>query len=524
MILLFLILFAKLFEVQVIKGNYYKNLSTENRIRRVIIPAPRGRILARGGEVLAGNTEIKKSIKFTDNGGFVLSEDLTNSEGDQLVTDYKRFYPLEDKFSHALGYLAHVGEKEVEKINPSCPEKGPRRSDSLIGKTGLEESYECLLAGVSGEEIIEVDASGHEVRVLGRKDPKPGQDLKTTIDYGLQVEVASRMGGKKGAAIITDSSGQILAFYSFPGFDPNICMNKGNSEKISSLLNDENLPFFNRVISGTFHPGSVFKPVVAIAALEESAIDKNFVYNDQGVITVNDYSYTNWYFTEHGGTEGSIDLIKAIARSTDTFFYTIGQMVGPESIAKWAATFGLSSPTGIDIPGEVEGLIPTPEWKKMTKKESWYLGNTYHMSIGQGDVSVSPAEINTYISAISVGGSLCQPRFNMNKNPICRKVKVSQGNLDLVRKGMEAACSEGGTAYTFFDFADKHGGIEVACKTGTAEVNIDGTPHAWFTFFAPNEKPQIVATILVEEGGQGSVVAGSIAREIADYYFASFVN
>jgi penicillin-binding protein 2 len=332
------------------------------------------------------------------------------------------------------------------------------------------------------------------------------------------------MGGKKGAAIITDSNGQILAFYSYPGFDPNIFMNKGNSEKISSLLNDENLPFFNRVIAGTFHPGSVFKPVVAIAALEESAIDKNFVYNDQGVITVNDYSYTNWYFTEHGGTEGSIDLIKAIARSTDTFFYTIGQMVGPENIAKWAATFGLNSPTGIDIPGEVGGLIPTPEWKKMTKKESWYLGNTYHMSIGQGDVSVSPAEINTYISAISVGGSLCQPRFDMNKNPICRKVKVSQGNLDLVKKGMEAACSEGGTAYTFFDFADKHGGIEVACKTGTAEVNIDGTPHAWFTFFAPNEKPQIVATILVEEGGQGSVVAGSIAREIADYYFASFVN
>ena len=524
LILLFLILFAKLIEVQVIKGNYYKNLSKENRIRRVIIPAPRGKILARGGEVLAGNIEVKKSIEFTDNGGFVLSEDLTKSEDGQLVNDYKRYYPLEDKFSHALGYMAQVGEKEVGKINPDCPEKGPRRSDSLMGKTGLEESYECLLAGAPGEEIIEVDASGQEVRVLGRKDPSSGKDLQTTIDYGLQVEVASKMNGKKGAAIITDTNGQILAFYSYPGFDPNIFMNEGNSEKISSLLNNEDLPFFNRVIAGTFHPGSVFKPVVAIAALEESAIDENYVYNDQGVITVNDYSYTNWYFTEYGRTEGLTDLAKAIARSTDTFFYTIGQMVGPESIAKWATTFGLNALTGIDIPGEVEGLIPTPEWKKITKKESWNLGNTYHMSIGQGDVSVSPIEINTYISAISVGGSLCQPRFNMNKNPICRKVKVLQSNLDLVRKGMEEACTEGGTAYTFFDFADKHGGIKVACKTGTAEVSADGTPHAWFTFFAPNDKPQIVATILIEKGGQGSSVAGSIAREIADYYFASFVN
>lgn len=524
LLILFLLLFAKLVEIQIIKGDYYRNLSKENRIRRVTIPAPRGKILARGGEVLAGNIEVEKKIEFVDSGGFVLSEDLTDASSEEIVTDYKRYYPLEDKFSHALGYLAKVNEKEVGKINPKCPEKGPRSSDSLIGKTGLEESYECFLAGTPGEEIIEVDASGYKVRILGKKDPVPGQDLITTIDYGLQIEVASTMDGKKGSAIVTDTSGQILAFYSYPSFDPNIFINKGNGEEIGNLLKDENLPFFNRVIGGTFHPGSVFKPLVAIAALEESAIDENFYYTDEGVITVNDYSYSNWYFTEYGRTEGSIELTKAIARSTDTFFYTVGQMLGPEKIAKWADTFGLNSPTGIDIPGEVGGLIPTPEWKKKTKKELWYLGNTYHMSIGQGDVSVSPIEINTYISAIPAGGMLCQPRFNMNKNPVCQKVKVSQSNLDLVTKGMEDACSEGGTGYTFFDFPGKHGGIKVACKTGTAEVSADGTPHAWFTFFAPSEKPQIVTTILIEKGGQGSNVAGPIAREIADYYFASFVN
>jgi penicillin-binding protein 2 len=523
LILLFLILFAKLIEVQVIKGNYYRNLSENNRIRRVVIPASRGKILAKGGEVIAGNIEIKKRIIFT-NSGFTLSEDLTNVTSEEKVTDYKRYYPMDGKFSHALGYLAQVGGNEVGKINPDCPEKGPRLIDSLVGKTGLEEEYECLLSGFPGEEIIEVNATGNEIRILGRREPTPGQDLQTTIDFGLQTTVANEMKGKKGAVIVTDTEGHILAFYSYPTFNPNIFVNKGNSEEISSLLNDQNLPFFNRATGGTFHPGSVFKPVTAIAALEEGMIDKNFTYNDQGVITVGDYSYANWFFTEYGRTEGPVNLVKAIARSTDTFFYTIGQMVGPDAIAKWAGTFGLDKLTGIDISGEVKGLIPTPEWKEEVKKESWFLGNTYHMSIGQGDVSVTPTEINTYISAISSKGMLCSPRFNMQKSLICKKVKVSQNTLNIVRDGMDSACTSGGTGSTFFDFSQKHGGMVVACKTGTAEVSTDGIPHAWFTFFAPSDKPQIVATVLIERGGQGSSVAGPIARKIADYYFTSFAN
>jgi penicillin-binding protein 2 len=161
------------------------------------------------------------------------------------------------------------------------------------------------------------------------------------------------MQGTKGAAIVTDTTGQILAFYSYPTFDPNSFIDKDN-QKIENLLNNPDLPLFDRVISGTFHPGSVFKPLVAIAALEEGVIDNNFIFDDKGIINVNGYSYTNWYFTEYGRTEGPIGLIKAIARSTDTFFYTIGQMVGPNPIAKWAKTFGLDTPTGIDIPGETQ--------------------------------------------------------------------------------------------------------------------------------------------------------------------------
>ena len=519
LILLFLILLGKLFEVQIIKGDYYRNLSEENRIRHIPIPAPRGRIIASGGEALADNVAIKKRIKFESGKSASISEDLTGADPSEIVTDYKRVYPLADKFAHASGYLSVVSENEIGKVNPDCPEKGIRTSGMLVGVTGLEAKYECLLMGIPGEELIEVNTSGKKIRVLGIKNPVPGSDLKTSIDYGLQQELASYM-DKKGAAIVTSPTGAILAFYSNPSFDPNLLINKNDSDKISGLLKNSDLPFFNRVTGGTFHPGSVFKPLVAIAALEEGAIDKDFTYNDTGSITVNGFTYATWYFTEYGRTEGLINLTRAMARSTDTFFYKIGEMVGPVNIAKWADVFDLDKPTGVDIPGEAKGLIPTPEWKQKTLKEGWFLGNTYNMAIGQGDVSVTPIELNTFISAIANNGKLCKPSFIFFDSPVCRQIKVSQSNLDLVKKGMEEVCTTGGTAYTFFDFGAKNNSTTVACKTGTAEVGVSGDPNAWFTFFSPIDNPKIVSTIVFEKGGQGSQVAGPVARKIADYVFS----
>jgi penicillin-binding protein 2 len=509
LILLFLILLGKLFEVQIIKGGYYRGLSEENRIRHIPIPAPRGKILARNGEALVDNVAIKKRVNFNSGGSISLMEDLTGASPDEIVTDYKRVYPLGDQLAHASGYLSTVTGSEVGTVNPNCPQKGVRTSGMLVGVTGLEEEYECTLLGVPGEELVEVNTLGKKIRILGIKNPVPGTDIRTSINYGLQQEVAKDM-DKKGAAIVTDPTGAILAFYSSPSFDP---------QKIASFLTDPNLPLFNRVTSGTFHPGSVFKPLVAIAALQEGVIDKNFLFNDPGIITVNGFSYTNWYFTEYGRLEGQVNLVKALARSTDTFFYRIGEMVGPVNIAKWADVFDLDKPTGVDLPGEAKGLIPTPDWKQKTIKEAWFLGNTYNMSIGQGDVSVTPIELNTYITAIADNGKICQPQFILSGSPICKQINIAQKNLDLVKEGMRAACTTGGTAYTFFDFPGKHGGQAVACKTGTAEVGVTGEPNAWFTFFSPIEKPQIVATIVFEKGGQGSEVAGPVARKIADYYF-----
>lgn len=520
LVIVFLVLFSKLFEVQIIKGNYFRDLSERNRIRHIPLPAPRGKIVARGGEILAGNVEIKRRVKFTTGGSFEITEDLTGANPEEIITDYKRFYILGADFAHASGYLGQIGEDELNKVNPGCPEKGIRDSVTFVGKTGLEAKYECLLKGIPGEELIEVDNFGKKVRTLAKRDSIAGQDLKTSINYSLQIETAKDMEGKPGAAIITDVNGEILSFYSSPSFDPNLLIEGKDNQKIADLFKDKNLPLFDRVISGTFHPGSVFKPLVALAALEEKIITKNFVYNDPGVITVSGFSYTNWFFTENGRLEGQIGLVRAMARSTDTFFYKIGEMVGPDAIAKWADKFGLDKKTGIDIGGETYGLIPTPAWKKEFKKESWFLGNTYHMAIGQGDVAVTPIEINRYITAIASGGKLCKPHFYGGIDTSkCENLNINKDDLSLVIAGMKAVCTTGGTGYTFFDFSSKHNGADVACKTGTAEVGTDGTPHAWFTLFAPIEKPEVVATILIERGGQGSSVAGPIARKIMDFYF-----
>lgn len=525
----FLILFAKLFELQIIKGQFYRNLSDQNRIRHIPIPAPRGKILARGGEMLAGNLEVKKAVKFRSDGSFDITDDITGELPENIITDYRRVYPLASESAHLTGYLSVVSPEKVGKVDPDCPQKGVMKSGSLIGVSGLEEEYQCRLEGTDGEELIEVDTTGKKVRTLGVREPIPGQDVKTTIDYGLQKETAEDMVKAKstgqGAALVTNTSGEILSFYSLPSFDPNILVNHSDSQKIASLLSDSSLPFFDRVVGGAFNPGSVFKPVVALAALEEGSINKDFTYTDTGKITVNGFSYTNWYLTEYGGTEGNIDLPRAIARSTDTFFYTIGAMVGPNNIAKWADMFGLNKPTGVDIPGENHGLIPTTDWKKENIKESWYLGDTYHMAIGQGYVTVTPIELNSYISAIAANGKYCTPHFLQDSDKFpCRQIKLSQDDLDYVKKGMVDACTSGGTGYTFFDFGAKHNSQTLACKTGTAETGVNGVPNAWFTLFTPVDNAKIVATVVFEKAGQGSDVAGPVARQIADYYFQSQVS
>jgi penicillin-binding protein 2 len=520
LILGFLIILGRLIELQLIKGSYFRKLAEGNRIRRVPIQAPRGRILARGGEVLVGNLEVKKRIIFDPKMGYSKLKDIKGVPPDEILTEWKRNYMLGSDLAHVSGYLGEVGEKEVDKVNPKCLGKGSRNLGSLIGRTGLEEMYDCTLIGIEGEELVEVDSQGVKVRTLGRREPIPGSDIKTTIHYGLQKHLAGLMQDLKGAVVVSDANGEILALYSSPSYDPNIFVD-GENEKIEKVLNDSEMPLFNRALGGGFHPGSVFKPFVAVAALEESAIDESFIYDDPGVISIQtpygDFSYTNWYFTQYGGREGEIDLVRAITRSTDTFFYKIGELTGVDNLVIWATKFGLGEASGIDIPGEIAGLIPSPDWKEKVRGERWFLGNTYHMSIGQGDIALTPIGVNTAIAAIAANGNYCSPHIIANEesgNFQCRDLDISEETVNLVKEGMRGACSSGGTGYTFFDFS-----IPIACKTGTAETNEEDKTHAWFTAFAPIEFPEVVATVLVEKGGEGAYVAGPIAREIFDYWF-----
>jgi len=504
LILGFLVLIGRLIELQIIKGEYFRTLAEGNRIRSVPIVAPRGRVLARGGEVLVGNREVKRRVVFDPASGYQKLEDLTGGQEDEIITEWVRDYKLGSDFAHVGGYLGEVGKNEVGKINPECPQKGAKRSGILVGRAGLEAFYECILAGIDGEELVEVDALGRRVRTLGRKEPVAGQDLRTSIDLKLQKKVAATMQDKKGAVIITDTRGEVLALYSAPSYDP---------AKIKAVLKDPDRPLFNRAISGLFPPGSVYKPIVALAALEEGKIDENFSFDDPGQIIIQSpygtFTYANWYFTYFGKKEGKIGLVRAIARSTDTFFYKLGELVGIEKLNEWSHQFGLDEIGGIDLPAEVAGLVPSPAWKERVKGERWFLGNTYHVSIGQGDIALTPLGINRAISAIASGGLLCSPKIA--EKPQCVSLALAKKSIELVKEGMTEACQTGGTGFTFFDFEPP-----VVCKTGTAETNEEGKTHAWFTVFGPGQLPEIVVSVLVEKGGS---VAGPIARDIFDYYF-----
>ncbi len=498
----FLIMLGRLLDLQVIRGAYYTSLADNNRVRRVPILAPRGSILARDGEILSESQNKKEAESYKEN-------------TETIIIPWERKYKESSDFGHILGYLGLVKEGEVGKVRGECPEKGVRRPGSFVGRTGLEEQYDCKLSGIDGEELIEVDAMGKKIRSLGQKPPIKGEDITTTIQFGLQKKVAAVMQGKKGAVVALSPKGEVLSLYSSPSFDPS---------DITPLLQDKNLPLFNRAISGIFHPGSIYKPLVALAALEESAIDEGYTFDDTGRIIINtnygNFVYNNWYFTQYGGKEGQIDVKRALARSTDTFFYQIGDLLGIEKLDLWSHTFRLDEKTGIDLPGEIAGLVPSPEWKLKVLGERWFLGNTYHMAIGQGDLAVTPLGITSGISIIASNGKWCKPHVvngeQWDVNSECIDLGIQQKNINIVKEGMMKACQTGGTAFPFFDFQ-----IPVACKTGTAQTDDakDSLPHAWFTIFAPSENPEIVLTVLVEKGGEGSKVAAPIAREILDYWF-----
>ena len=507
------ILFIRLFWVTLVRGAYYKGLADGNRVNEEIIWAERGVIYDRNNKELTLNKPIYRRGSWSKEKGqsyvyytqeeYIKLEAADKSEGiEEFVT---RYYPNGSIFAHSIGY---VGEVDLEDV-----ESG-KQIGSLIGKSGLEKIYDNDLRGREGKVLRETNAIGEDLKELDHIDPSPGTNLHTTLDISLQTIAAQAMGDKPGAVVVTiPTTGEVLVIYSNPSFDPNTFVDRNNVSLINSYFESDLQPLFNRAIGGLYPPGSTFKIIAAAAALESGAIDADTIFTDNGFIQIGRFIYRNWYFTQYGRTEGEVDIVKALGRSVDTYFYELGGATGIEELVTYAKLFGIGQITGITLPGELAGRMPDPEWKQSTKNDRWYLGDTYITSIGQGDILTTPLQVNLFTSTIANQGKLCKPLLTQSK-PDCTSLKLAQETIDLIVSGMVKACEPGGTGFPFFNYK-----VKVACKTGTAEFGHKDKTHAWFTVFAPADSPEISVTVLLEEGGAGSADAAPIAKEILDDYF-----
>jgi penicillin-binding protein 2 len=465
-----------------------------------------------------------------------------------LEIDSLRSYPFKAAFAHVLGYVGQISKEEL-----FAPVYSDYISGDIIGKSGIEQEYEAKLRGVDGKQLFEIDARGDMTRKLGQQDPVSGENITLTLDSKLQQAVFTAMSRvKKGAAIVSTPKGEILALVSMPSFDPNL-FTMGQNYKIASnstyltlsdvLMDGQGQPLLDRTIGGTYPPGSTFKLVVASAGLKNKIIDENWQIDDTGILKVGDFSFSNWYYTGYGGTDGQVNVVKGIKRSNDIFFYKLAEKVGVDQVSATAKQFGLGEKLGIDLQGEQAGVVPTEEWKLKNIGEQWDLGDTYHYGIGQGFLLTTPLQVNAWTQAIANNGNLYRPHLLQSQTPqVIASNLLDAHSTDLIKQGMVEACSPGGVAWPIFNYQVKNAklaidgknilGVDpasgsadmrhvvVACKTGTAENGgVDTVSHAWITLFAPAYNPQIVVTVLSENSGEGSNIAGPIAKQILDSWF-----
>lgn len=577
-----IILGGRIFFLQSIKGAFFQELAEENRIRIQTISPNRGVIYDRFGKLLTRNIPsfslffipadlpkdkkqlneliiqiaqiinqdpnyLKKLIDDSKSYSFepiLIQENLTYDQiillkinslpGIDLIEQTKRQYLTGSMTAHILGYLGKVNPEE-KKQNPEY------LSTDYIGKTGLESFYEKILRGISGKKQIEVNSLGKEEKIIVQKPSQTGHSLVLSLDLDLQEKITQSLSNalkktkqNRATAIALDPrTGKILAMVSLPSFDNNLFSQGISQKNYQKLVNDPNKPFLNRVISGKYPPGSTIKLIMALAGLEENIINQNTIIYDKGVIGI-PHQYDpkiTYYF--HGWQRsglGPMNVIKAIAKSSDIFFYTIGggyqnfKGLGVEKIVDYFKKFNLENLSGIDLPNEAKGFIPTPEWKEKNKNEQWYLGDTYHLSIGQGDLLITPLQVALWTVAIANNGALYQPQMvdkiidskgyliQENFPKIIKKDFIELKNIKIVQKGMKEAVDSGETK--IFNNLP----IKVAGKTGTAENFGDKNPNAWFTVYAPAENPEIVLTVLVEEGGWGSATAVPVAKEVLEWW------
>ncbi len=554
----FLLIYIILVYYQIIRGSYYYNLSEKNRLRMFIINAPRGIMYDINGEIIADNRpsvnvyyyplkdpsqqEINILINLLPDSKDKISYALKTGKIIQLKTDidrenlfylyslkhrisnifisteFKRKYPYENLFSHLIGYVGKISYDDYFIMKY----KGYSYED-LIGKSGVEKFYEEYLRGINGALFMEVDAKGNPTKILKNLSPKPGNNIYTTVDLYLQ-KVARDMlvkTGHNGAIVgIDPRDGSIRILVSYKDFNPNLFVSQKQLK--DSIFNDRDLPLFNRVLQGVYPPGSTFKILTAITALDTNKHTVDTKYYCPGNFKLGEKIFRCWEKNGHG----SVDMFNAIRLSCNVYFINLGLKVGIDDIEKYAKMFGFGQKTNVDLPYEVSGFVPSKKWKKERTKTDWYEGDTASVSIGQGYLSVTPLQLALFASAVANKGFFYIP-YVVSKiidhdgnvlylhTPEKKEIKNIKPEIwDFIFKSMEAVVNNG------TGIAAKIPGISIAGKTGTAQ-NPHGQDHAWFICFGPIDEqtpPELALAILVEHGGKGGAVAAPIAREIFKSY------
>jgi len=583
---IFFIIIGRILYLQVWRGDYYREMADGNRVRILPILAERGVIFDRQRRELLQNvpdfsltmvpqdlprdpierqavinkaaeissvpmeniSQILDKYRSYSYASLVIKENLDYETALKLYIDSSELPGITIKkgskrdyfrniatattsslsLSHVLGYLGKLDEDELSELR----QEGYLPFDS-IGKIGLEKTYEKILRGTYGRKKVEVDAWGRERSVISEEPPTAGKNLILTLDleaqYALEKELnemLQKRGLKRAAAVVMDPrSGGILALVSLPSFDNNSFAGSIKSEIYRSYIQNQDQPLFNRAIGGTYPSGSTVKLVVAAAALQENIANLNTTFLSTGGLRVGRWFFKDWLSGGHGIT----NVTKAIAWSINTFFYYVGggygdfEGLGVDRLSSYMRSFNLGARTGVDIPGEAAGFVPTTEWKLRVKGERWFVGDTYNMAIGQGDLLVTPMQVALWTSIVANGGTITQPHLADKVEDTAsdsltdlkfanQKVPVDAKHLATVRRGMRE-CVTLGSCKLLQSLPFASGG-----KTGTAQWSSSKKPHAWFTAFAPLKNPRVVIAVLVEEGDQGSTVAMPVARNFLSWW------
>ncbi len=584
-LLLLAILVVRFVYLQGVRHSYYQTLSESNRIAVIPIVPNRGLILDRNGVVLARNysgytleinqsktrdieatiDDLSKLIEITNKDRrrfkkllaeshnfetLVIRNRLSDEEvarfaarqylfpGVEIKARLYRDYPFGEKTSHLIGYIGRINDSEVNQLEEDDLTANYRGSD-YIGKTGLEQSYESDLHGSTGIDQVEVDAGGRAVRLLSRTPPVSGNTLVLSIDAKLQEIAENSFGNYRGALVAIDpNNGEVLAFVSKPGYDPNPFVDGIDTQSWDELNNSPDVPLNNRALRGQYPPGSTIKPFMALAGLffhtrtPEQTIDDPGVYYLPG----SSRQYRDW----KAGGHGSVNMFKAIQMSCDTYFYGLATELGIDNIFNYLSRFGFGRKTGIDLEGEASGLLPSQDWKKKRYQQIWYPGDTVSVGIGQGYLLVTPLQLAFATATLANNGVAYQPHLvkevqstRSSENRLIADqplddMGIDPKALDLVRRAMVAVTQPGGTAV----YANMGAPYQIAGKTGTAQViamkqgekydakKVDERlrDHAWFIAYAPADKPRIAMAVLAENGGHGGGTPAQIARKVLDYY------